>query len=32
MNRALALLQKAVDVRPNEVRALRAGFAFHFSF
>jgi AAA family ATP:ADP antiporter len=30
MNRALALLQKAVDVRPNEVRALALGFAFHF--
>ena len=30
MNRALALLQKAVDVRPNEVRALGLGFAFHF--
>ena len=30
MNRAHALLQKAVDVRPNEVRALGLGFAFHF--
>jgi AAA family ATP:ADP antiporter len=30
MNRELALLQKAVDVRPNEVRALGLGFAFHF--
>ena len=30
MNRALALLQKAVDVRPNEVGALGLGFAFHF--
>jgi AAA family ATP:ADP antiporter len=30
MNHALALLQKAVDVRPNEVRALGLGFAFHF--
>jgi ATP:ADP antiporter, AAA family len=30
MNRALALLQKAVDVRPYEVRALGLGFAFHF--
>jgi AAA family ATP:ADP antiporter len=30
MNRALALLQKTVDVRPNEVRALGLGFAFHF--
>ena len=30
MNRALALLQKAVDVRPNEVRTLGLGFAFHF--
>jgi len=30
MNRALALLQKAVDVRPTEVRALGLGFAFHF--
>ena len=24
------LLQKIVDVRPNEVRALWLGFAFHF--
>jgi len=30
MNRALALLQQTVDVRPNEVRALGLGFAFHF--
>ena len=30
MNRPLALLQKAVEVRPNEVRALGLGFAFHF--
>ena len=30
MNRALALLQKVVDVRPNEVRTLGLGFAFHF--
>lgn len=30
MNRGLSLLRKAVDVRPNEVRALWLGFAFHF--
>jgi hypothetical protein len=30
MKRSLTLLQKAVDVRPNEVRALGLGFAFHF--
>ncbi len=30
MNRALALLQKAVDVRPNEVRALLLACLFNF--
>lgn len=30
MNRAVTHLQKAVDVRPNELRALWLGFAFHF--
>jgi len=30
MNRALSLFRKMVDVRPNELRALWLGFAFHF--
>jgi AAA family ATP:ADP antiporter len=30
MSRPLTLLRKAVDVRPNELRALWLGFAFHF--